>query len=160
MAEQLRGTFEKFVEVRWRSLFRSTSLGKRFTSYNAPPTSRKRRLERERDEDHTTTMFPPLQLGITVTASLCIIAAYCRKSTHFSIGPRITSGSFPGSKAAGAWSWLTTHLCLVLRLRIHGALYLHFLLRLNNVVLNYADNAFMTWYFIKHSDVTLPYMYE
>jgi hypothetical protein len=31
-----------FVEVRWRSLFRSTSLGKRCTSYNAPPTSRKR----------------------------------------------------------------------------------------------------------------------
>jgi hypothetical protein len=28
--------------VRWRSLFRSTSLGKRCTSYNAPPTSRKR----------------------------------------------------------------------------------------------------------------------
>jgi hypothetical protein len=31
-----------FVEVRWRSLFRSTSLGKPYTSYNAPPTSRKR----------------------------------------------------------------------------------------------------------------------
>jgi hypothetical protein len=30
------------VEVRWRSLFRSISLGKRCTSYNAPPTSRKR----------------------------------------------------------------------------------------------------------------------
>jgi hypothetical protein len=30
------------VEVRWRSLFRSTSLGKRCTSYNASPTSRKR----------------------------------------------------------------------------------------------------------------------
>jgi hypothetical protein len=29
-----------FVEVRWRSLFPSTSLGKRRTSYNAPPTSR------------------------------------------------------------------------------------------------------------------------
>jgi hypothetical protein len=29
------------VEVRWRSLFRSTNLGKRFTSYNAPLTSRK-----------------------------------------------------------------------------------------------------------------------
>jgi hypothetical protein len=28
-----------FVEVRWRSLFRSTSLGKWCTSYNAPPTS-------------------------------------------------------------------------------------------------------------------------
>jgi hypothetical protein len=31
-----------FVEARWRSLFRSTSLGKRCASYNAPPTSRKR----------------------------------------------------------------------------------------------------------------------
>jgi hypothetical protein len=31
-----------FVEVRWRSVFRSTSPGKRCTSYNAPPTSRKR----------------------------------------------------------------------------------------------------------------------
>jgi hypothetical protein len=30
-----------FVEVRWRSLFRSTTFGKRWTSYNAPPTSRK-----------------------------------------------------------------------------------------------------------------------
>jgi hypothetical protein len=31
-----------FVEVRWRPLFRSTSLGKWCTSYNAPPASRKR----------------------------------------------------------------------------------------------------------------------
>jgi hypothetical protein len=31
-----------FVEVRWWSLFRSTSLGKRCTPNNAPPTSRKR----------------------------------------------------------------------------------------------------------------------
>jgi hypothetical protein len=35
-----------FAEVRWRSLFRSTSLGKRCTSYNAPPTSRKRAADR------------------------------------------------------------------------------------------------------------------
>jgi hypothetical protein len=35
-----------FVEVRWRSLFRSTSLRKRCTSYNAPPTSRKRTTAR------------------------------------------------------------------------------------------------------------------
>jgi hypothetical protein len=35
-----------FLEVRWRSLFRSTSLGKRWTSYNAPPTSRKRDADR------------------------------------------------------------------------------------------------------------------
>jgi hypothetical protein len=32
-----------FVEARWRSLLRSTSLGKRCTTYNAPPTSRKRK---------------------------------------------------------------------------------------------------------------------
>jgi hypothetical protein len=35
-----------FVEVRWRSLFRSTSPGKRCTSYNAPPTSWKRAADR------------------------------------------------------------------------------------------------------------------
>jgi hypothetical protein len=35
-----------FVEVRWRSLFRSTSLGKRCTSYNAPLTSRKSAADR------------------------------------------------------------------------------------------------------------------
>jgi hypothetical protein len=35
-----------FVEVRWRSLFRSTSLGKRCTSYNSPHTSRKRGKDR------------------------------------------------------------------------------------------------------------------
>jgi hypothetical protein len=35
-----------FVEVWWRSLFRSTSLGKRCTFYNATPTSRKRVADR------------------------------------------------------------------------------------------------------------------
>jgi hypothetical protein len=35
-----------FVEVRWRSLFRSISLDKLCTSYNAPPTSRKRAADR------------------------------------------------------------------------------------------------------------------
>jgi hypothetical protein len=34
------------VEVRWLSHFWSTSLGKRCTSYNAPPTSRKRAADR------------------------------------------------------------------------------------------------------------------
>jgi hypothetical protein len=34
------------VEVRWRSLFRSTSLDKRCTSYNVPLTSRKRAADR------------------------------------------------------------------------------------------------------------------
>jgi len=42
-----------------------------------------------RDEDHTTTtLTPPLQLGITVTASVCITAAHCRQSTKFSNAPR------------------------------------------------------------------------
>jgi hypothetical protein len=35
-----------FVEMRWRSVFRSTSLGKRRISYNAPPTPRKRAADR------------------------------------------------------------------------------------------------------------------
>jgi hypothetical protein len=35
-----------FVEVRRRCLFRITSFGKRCTSYNAPPTSRKRAADR------------------------------------------------------------------------------------------------------------------
>jgi hypothetical protein len=35
-----------FMEVWWRSLFRSTSLGKRCTSFNSPPTSRKRAPDR------------------------------------------------------------------------------------------------------------------
>jgi hypothetical protein len=34
------------VEVRWLSLFRSSSLGKRCTSYNAPPTSQERAADR------------------------------------------------------------------------------------------------------------------
>jgi hypothetical protein len=37
---------QNVVEVRWWSLFRSTSLSKRRTSYNAPPTSRKRAADR------------------------------------------------------------------------------------------------------------------
>jgi hypothetical protein len=34
------------LEVRWRSLFRTTSLCKRCTCYNAPPLSRKRAADR------------------------------------------------------------------------------------------------------------------
>jgi hypothetical protein len=41
------------------------------------------------DEDHTTTtLLLPLQLGIKVTASLCIRVAHCRQSKNFSNGPR------------------------------------------------------------------------
>jgi hypothetical protein len=43
---QIITSSRKFVEVRWRSLFRSTSLGKRCTSYNAPPTSWNRAADR------------------------------------------------------------------------------------------------------------------
>jgi hypothetical protein len=43
-----------------------------------------------RDEDHaTTTLPPPLQLGITVTTSLCKTAPHCRQSTKFSNCPCI-----------------------------------------------------------------------
>jgi hypothetical protein len=35
-----------FVGMQWRFLFRSTSLGKRCTSYNAPPTTRKQAVDR------------------------------------------------------------------------------------------------------------------
>jgi hypothetical protein len=43
---KLIASSRNFVEVRWRSLFRSTSLGKRCASYNAPPPSRKRAADR------------------------------------------------------------------------------------------------------------------
>jgi hypothetical protein len=69
-AEQLRGPFEKFVD----SPFSKETV-------TAPPQSS------GRDEDHaTTTVPPPLQLGITVTASLCVTAAHCRQSTNFANG--------------------------------------------------------------------------
>jgi hypothetical protein len=46
------------------------------------------------DKDHATTTLPsPLQLGITATASLCIIAAQCRQSTNFSNDPCIEDGA-------------------------------------------------------------------
>jgi hypothetical protein len=34
-------------------------------------------------------LLPPLQLCITVTASLCITGAQCRQSTNFANGPQI-----------------------------------------------------------------------
>jgi hypothetical protein len=46
---RLKGSWtpnRNFLEVRWRSLYRSTALGKRVTSYNVPPTSRKRAADR------------------------------------------------------------------------------------------------------------------
>jgi hypothetical protein len=47
----------KSVEVRWRSLFRSMSLGERCTSYNAPPTSRKRAADRSSLRNFLTRSF-------------------------------------------------------------------------------------------------------
>jgi hypothetical protein len=42
------------------------------------------------DEVHaTTTLTPPLQLGITFTASICTTAAHCSQSTSFSNSPRM-----------------------------------------------------------------------
>jgi hypothetical protein len=37
---------------------------------------------------------PPLQLDITVTASLCIAAAYCHQTTNFPNGPLIKGHIF------------------------------------------------------------------
>jgi hypothetical protein len=50
-----------FVEVQWRSLFWSTSLGKRCNSYNAPPTSRKcaaDRLPQASEEEWSRWFWP------------------------------------------------------------------------------------------------------
>jgi hypothetical protein len=46
LAQSVHLIVRNFVEVRWRSLFRSTSLGKQCTSYNAPPASRRRAADR------------------------------------------------------------------------------------------------------------------
>jgi len=35
-----------------------------------------------------TMLPPPLQLGRTVTTSICITVAHCHQSTNFSSGPR------------------------------------------------------------------------
>jgi hypothetical protein len=43
---RLSTQIRNFMEVQWQSLIRITSLGKRCTSYNAPPTSRKRAADR------------------------------------------------------------------------------------------------------------------
>jgi hypothetical protein len=73
MAEQLRGLFEKFVNSPYSKKRTSPPLHK------VPTWSNK-----VRDGDHTTTTLPPpLQLGITVTSSLCITAAHCLQYTNF-----------------------------------------------------------------------------
>jgi hypothetical protein len=73
----LRGPFAKFVdslyyselesvEVRWRSLFRSTSLYKRCISYNAPPTSRKRTADRS----SLRNFLPQISLFVVRTSAI------------------------------------------------------------------------------------------
>jgi hypothetical protein len=47
-----------FVEVRWRSLFQSTSLGKWCNSYNIPPISRKRVADRLPQASGGTSELP------------------------------------------------------------------------------------------------------
>jgi hypothetical protein len=91
----------KFVEVRWQSLFRSTSLGRRCTSYNGPPTSRKRM------KITPLLRYPPLlQLDVTVTASLRITAAHWRQSTKLSNGPRISRSSSKFIILRKIWNWV------------------------------------------------------
>jgi hypothetical protein len=64
------------------------------------------------DEDHAaTTLAPPLQLGATVTTSLCITAAHCHQSTISSNGPRILPGFSIDSKAS---AWVKVKLFLFL----------------------------------------------
>jgi hypothetical protein len=68
-----------FVEAQWRSLFRSTSLGKRCPSYNAPSTSRKRaRSNKVRPRTFQTALVvaPPSKKGsfkTTVTQTLTTV---------------------------------------------------------------------------------------
>jgi hypothetical protein len=62
-----------FVEMRWRSLFRSTSLGKWCTSYNAPPTSRKRAADR-----WSLQNFSPRSSLVMVRKAQNLISEYCQ----------------------------------------------------------------------------------
>jgi len=68
---------------------------------------------------------------------LLLIAAAC--GAHPASYPLGTGGSFPGHKAIGAFK-LTTHLHVVLRSRIRGAI---------PRLLQY---IFMAWYLVKHRD--------
>jgi hypothetical protein len=92
MAEQLRGPFEKFVDSPCSKKGPSPHLHKVATESNKVRTHDRNSNSNDgyRDEDHATTTFhPPLQLGVTVTASLCIPLAHCRQSTNFANSPRM-----------------------------------------------------------------------
>jgi len=80
MAEQLQGLFESSVDSPYSKKRPSPNLHK------FPIRSNK--LRTRLITRATTTLPPLLQLGVTVTAFLCIIAAHCRHSTKFSNGPR------------------------------------------------------------------------
>jgi hypothetical protein len=54
--------------------------------------------------------------------------------------PMHNAGSYPVSKAAGAWSWPTTHLHLVPRLRMSGT------------ISPLSQHVFMVWYLVKGKD--------
>jgi hypothetical protein len=124
-----------FVEVQWRSLFRSTSHGKRCTSYNAPPTSR------NRVADHRSLRnFLPYQFSITfkiifqtlginnwldnwgmipdkIFLFACTSRPVLRPTQPFLLNMywRLS----PGLKQP---DHVTTHLHLTLRLRMHEAI--------------------------------------
>jgi hypothetical protein len=58
------------------------------------------------DEGHaTTTLTPPLKLGITITVSLCITAAHCHQTTNFSNGLRILKKILTNNKSFGYIKW-------------------------------------------------------
>jgi hypothetical protein len=81
MAKQLLGPFEKFVD--------SPHFSESEICGGAVTVSFTNKVRQRTFQDHaTTTLFPLLQLGITVTASLCITAAHYRQSTNFANGPR------------------------------------------------------------------------
>jgi hypothetical protein len=65
-----------------------------------------------RDEDHfSTTLPPPLQLGITVTTSLCITAAPCRQPTILSNGLRMGLFLFVGLLKNGRYKEVSEYTC-------------------------------------------------
>jgi hypothetical protein len=78
MSLLLRGPFKKFVDSSYSKKRPSPHLHK----FPTPTPS-------WNFVDHATiTLPPPLKLGITVTASLCITAAHCRQSKNVSNGSR------------------------------------------------------------------------
>jgi hypothetical protein len=89
------------VEVRWRSLFRSTSLGKRCTSYNAPSTSGKRAANRRslrnflpRSSPFLAFKSPEIAWGRNLDCMAGVLMGFHR-STFFQAEHRIQFRSLP-----------------------------------------------------------------